>query len=58
MTGTYAGRTDMAYDAVDTGLHQDGQDLWVARDGQRVYLVSEHGVERLPAHSATSPGCS
>lgn len=49
LAGTYAARAETPYDAVETGLHQDGKELLLAQDAAFAYLVGEDGVERWPA---------
>jgi hypothetical protein len=57
LAGPYVERAEMPYGAVETGLHQDGQDLLLTRDGSFAYLVGERGVERWPAATGPDPAC-
>ena len=49
LQATFAADTDLPDDATDTGYRHDGDALWVAADGNAVYLVGDDGVQRWPA---------
>ncbi len=54
-------RVDLPADAVDTGLRRAGKELWLAADGDAVYVVSGDAVAGDTAQkwprAVTSIGC-
>jgi hypothetical protein len=39
---------DLPPDAVDTGLRRSDAELWLAADGDALYVVSDENVEKWP----------
>lgn len=47
---------DLPADAVDTGLRRSDAELWLAADGDAVYVVSQDNVQKWP-RAVTPIGC-